>query len=156
MTSFFLCECSEKSVCHCTSRSRLLRRKIKQANVYLVCVSDGVSSANRQEKLEGEGTRRSNSTGMSDLSETAAAHTLHVIAGRVMGLAINWQAAPPPPRVLSQKYRERLPPSALHLQFFLQASTTKPGHFHQANLEHQQQTGRLGETKEEHGWRGNT
>lgn len=96
MTSFCLCECSEKSVCHCTSRSRLLRRKIKRANVCLVCVSDGVSSANRQEKLEGEGTRRSNSTGMSDLSETAAAHTLHVIAGRIMGLAINWQAARPP------------------------------------------------------------
>lgn len=56
-----------------------------------------------------------------------------------MGLATNWQ-----------------PP--LHLQVelsvcLLQASTTKPGIFHQANLEHQQQTGRLRETK--HGWRGN-
>lgn len=73
-----------------------------------MCVSDGVSSANRQEKLEGEGTRRSNSTGMSDLSETAAAHTLHVIAGRVMGLAINWQAAPPA-RALSKIQGETAP-----------------------------------------------
>lgn len=70
-----------------------------------------------------------------------------------MGLATNWQ---PPLPVLSQKYRETAPP--LHLQVelsvcLLQASTTKPGIFHQANLEHQQQTGRLRETK--HGWRGN-
>lgn len=123
----------------------LLRRKIKK-RTSVPC--DSVSSANRQERLEG--TRSSNSTGMSDLSETAAAHSLHVIAGRIMGLATNWQ---PPLPVLSQKYRETAPPPSAGGTVRMSPSGFDHKIFHQANLEHQQQTGRLGETK--HGWRGN-